>query len=125
MIVISMICNINKEDSLYRENARSEVLHLQHDRVQIKAKSKEGKIVTSWQPKENLKNFRYWATYNGNKVEFQLARKLADIGTTIYNATQQDLHFTGEYNEKELKRLISEYATYAEYYTSKIDNRNG
>lgn len=111
-----MLCNIKSESNIFQEMARCEISVLQNTRVQIHAKNKQGKEITEWLQKDELTNFRYIAWYNGIKADFQTAKKLAKMGTIVYNATGQNLNLIGDFELQEVKRLLDQIKPCAEYY---------
>lgn len=99
--------------------ARCEIILLQNTRVRIKNKDK-----TYWANKIDLENFRYLAWYNGIKTEYQVAKKLAKIGTSLYNLTGQNYSLVGYFDVPQIKKLIDEIGPVADYFERKqIDDR--
>lgn len=119
MISIKMFCNMKKETSFFKERTKCEILIIQQNIVKIKAKSKNGKKIIGIVPLCDLENFRYFAWYNGNKIEFKSAKKLAKIATFLYNAIGQDLYLVGNFDIQQIKKLTDQVLPVVEYYEKK------
>jgi hypothetical protein len=119
MIQIKLFCNILKETDQFRADTKSEVLSPRAASIKVSAKNKKGDTEEAWINVENLHNFRYRAWYSGNKTEFLVAKKLANIANVIYKDSGQDILIRGQYNIPQIKKLIDQYSSYAEYLSNR------
>ena len=120
-----MFCNAIEDDLLLAKATKCEVVLFQNDRVLINAKNKNGQTGDFWTPRKNLKNFRYYAWYNGMRTEFEAAKRLAKLGTIVFNATGQDWKLAGDFDLPQIIKLINQLNPYAKYYENKpTNNRN-
>ena len=117
-----MFCNLKDDGPNFSKMARCEVLLFQNQRVQAQIKNKKGEIVTYWFEKNQLANFRYLAWYNGIKIEYQIAKKLAKMGTILYNLTGQDFNLNKKFEIPEIKKIIDQIRPLADYYEKKNAN---
>lgn len=123
MIELKMFCNIKDDSEIYTKQARCEVFILQGEKAYVFVKDKKGHQTKEWISTNKLINFRYLAWYNGIKEEFHIGKKLAKIGTTIYNHSGQDWNLIGKFEIPEIKKLINQMLPYANYYINRATGR--
>lgn len=118
MISIKMFCNAKTDLLCLKKDTRCEVVDISNNKVNVIAKNAKGEIVDLWLAKEALTNFRYFAWWNGIKTEYQLAKKLAKLATTLLSQGH-DWRIAGKFEMGDLKKLVDQLSPYATYYDKK------
>lgn len=101
---------------MFRAGTKAEILASQPDKLKISAKTINGEPTQAWEALPNLTNFRYLAWYSGSKSDFIAAKKLASIANKIYDASGQDIYISGIFDITEIKKLITQFSDYADYW---------